>query len=90
VKRFVPSFQLIDYSMSGGIILFRTGGGRNETLFNDIVSKGNNKITELRNDFIFDRWLWHDDLYRVSPFQVYRTSTACLQCDLEFFMGWTR
>ena len=22
----------------------------------------------------------------VSPFQVYRTSTSCLQCDLEFFM----
>jgi hypothetical protein len=31
-----------------------------------------------RNDFIFDLWLWHDDLYRVSPFQVYRTSTSCL------------
>ena len=28
-----------------------------------------------RNDFIFDIWLWHGDLYRVSPFQVYRTST---------------
>jgi hypothetical protein len=27
-----------------------------------------------RNDFIFDIWLWHGDLYRVSPFQVYRTS----------------
>jgi F0F1-type ATP synthase beta subunit len=27
-----------------------------------------------------------NDLYRVSPFQVYRTSTSCLQCDLEFFM----
>ena len=39
-----------------------------------------------RNDFIFDIWLWHGDLYRVSPFQVYRTSTSCLQCDLEFFM----
>jgi hypothetical protein len=38
------------------------------------------------NDFIFDIWLWHGDLYRVSPFQVYRTSTSCLQCDLEFFM----
>jgi hypothetical protein len=24
-----------------------------------------------RNDFIFDIWLWHGDLYRVSPFQVY-------------------
>jgi hypothetical protein len=39
-----------------------------------------------RNDFIFDIWLWHGDLYCVSPFQVYRTSTSCLQCDLEFFM----
>jgi hypothetical protein len=39
-----------------------------------------------RSDFIFDIWLWHGDLYRVSPFQVYRTSTSCLQCDLEFFM----
>ena len=39
-----------------------------------------------RNDFIFDIWLWHDDLYRVSPFQVYCTSTSCLPCDLEFFM----
>ena len=34
----------------------------------------------------FDIWLWHGDLYRVSAFQVYRTSTSCLQCDLEFFM----
>jgi hypothetical protein len=39
-----------------------------------------------RNDFIFGIWLLHDDLYRFSPFQVYRTSTSCLQCDLEFFM----
>ena len=23
------------------------------------------------NDFIFDIWLWHGDLYHVSPFQVY-------------------
>ena len=23
-----------------------------------------------RNDFIFDIWLWHGDLYHVSPFQV--------------------
>jgi hypothetical protein len=28
----------------------------------------------------------HDELYRVSPFQIYRTSTSCLPCDLEFFM----
>jgi hypothetical protein len=34
-----------------------------------------------RNDFIFDIWL--GDLYRVSPFQVYRTSTSCLPCDLQ-------
>ena len=39
-----------------------------------------------RNDFIFDIWLWHGDLYHVSPFQVYCTSTSYLQCDLEFFM----
>ena len=39
-----------------------------------------------RNDFIFDIWLWHGDLYCVFPFQVYRTSTSRLQCDLEFFM----
>jgi hypothetical protein len=37
-----------------------------------------------RNDFIFDMWLWHGDLYRVSPFQVYCTSTSCLPCELEF------
>jgi hypothetical protein len=39
-----------------------------------------------RNDFIFDIWLLHGDLYRVSPFQVYRTSASCLQCDLAFFI----
>ena len=39
-----------------------------------------------RNDFILDIWLWHGDLYHVSPFQAYRTSTSCLPCDLEFFM----
>ena len=39
-----------------------------------------------RNDFIFEIWLWHGDLYSVFPFQVYRTSTFCLQCDLEYFM----
>ena len=38
-----------------------------------------------RNDFIFDIWLWHGDLYRVSPFQVYCTSTSCLPCDLRIF-----
>ena len=36
-----------------------------------------------RNDFIFDICLWHGDLYHVSPFQVYRTSTSCLPCDLQ-------
>jgi hypothetical protein len=39
-----------------------------------------------RNDFIFDIWLLHGDLYCVSPFLVCRTSTSCLPCDLEFFM----
>jgi hypothetical protein len=36
-----------------------------------------------RNDFIFDIWLWHGDLYRVSPFQVYCASTSCLPCDFN-------
>ena len=39
-----------------------------------------------RNDFIFYIWLLHGELYRVSPFQVYSTSTSCLTRDLEFFM----
>ena len=39
-----------------------------------------------RKDFIFDTWLWHSDLYHVSPFQAYCTSTSCLPRDLEFFM----
>ena len=42
-----------------------------------------------RNDFIFDIWLWHGDLYRVSPFQVYCTSTSCLPCDLRIFHVFT-
>jgi hypothetical protein len=37
-----------------------------------------------KNDFIFDIWLLHGELYRVYPFQVYRTSTSCLPCDLDF------
>jgi hypothetical protein len=36
-----------------------------------------------RNDFIFDIWLWNGDLYHVSPFQVYHTSTSCLPCNLQ-------
>jgi hypothetical protein len=39
-----------------------------------------------RNDFIFDISLLQGELYRVSPFQVYHTSTSCLPHDLEFFM----
>jgi hypothetical protein len=39
-----------------------------------------------RNDFIFDMWLLHGELYRVSHFQVYRTSASCLLRDLEFFI----
>ena len=42
-----------------------------------------------RNDFIFDMWLWHGDLYRVSPYQVYCTSTSCLPCDLRIFHVFT-
>jgi hypothetical protein len=37
-----------------------------------------------RYDFIFDTWLWHGDLYHVSPFQVYRTSTSC--CVIVIFI----
>ena len=40
-----------------------------------------------RNDFIFDTWLWHSDLYRVSPFQVYRTSTRCFRLVCDPFSG---
>jgi hypothetical protein len=29
-----------------------------------------------RNDFIIDIWLLHGELYRVSPYQVYCTSTS--------------
>jgi hypothetical protein len=55
------------------------------------VCRSDNFVTDIsastgRNDFIFDIWLLHGDLYRVSPFQVYRTSASCLQCDLELFM----
>ena len=39
-----------------------------------------------RYDFIFDTWLWHGDLYRVSPFQAYRTSASFSQGDLKLFM----
>jgi hypothetical protein len=42
-----------------------------------------------RNDFIFDTWLWHGDLYRVSPFKVYCTSTSSLPCDLRIFHVFT-
>jgi hypothetical protein len=42
-----------------------------------------------RNDFIFDMWLWHGDLYRVSPFQVYCMSTSWLPCDLRIFHAFT-
>jgi hypothetical protein len=42
-----------------------------------------------RNDFIFDIWLWHGDLYCVSPFQVYCTSTSCLPFDLRIFHVFT-
>ena len=38
---------------------------------------------------VFDMWLWHGDLYRVSPFQVYCTSTSCLPCDKRIFHVFT-
>jgi hypothetical protein len=43
-----------------------------------------------RNDFIFDIWLLHGDLYHVSPFQVYRTSTSCLPHIYFLFTAWLR
>jgi hypothetical protein len=39
----------------------------------------------IKNKIISSRLL-HDELYRVSPFQVYRTSTSCLPCDLDFLV----
>jgi len=39
-----------------------------------------------RNDFVFDIWLLHGELYRVFLFQVYHTSTSCLPCDLNFLV----
>ena len=38
---------------------------------------------------VFDMWLWHGDLCRVSPFQVYCTSTSCLPCDKRIFHVFT-
>ena len=48
---------------------------RNET-FVTVISASTGS-----NDFIFDIWFWDGDLYRVPPFQIYRTSTSCLPCD---------
>jgi hypothetical protein len=42
-----------------------------------------------RNDFIFDIWLCHGDLYHFSPFQVYCPSTSCLPHDLRIFHVFT-
>ena len=55
------------------------------------VCRNENFVTDIsdstgRNDFIFDIWLLHGELYCVSPFHVYCTSTSCLPRDLEFFM----
>jgi hypothetical protein len=81
---YVMSFLLYSYSMSGGYI-------ENHLVRPSVCPSVHTFVTDIsastgRNDFIFDIWLWHGDLYRVSPFQIYRTSTSCLQCDLEFFM----
>ena len=34
-------------------------------------------------------WLWHGNLYCVSPFQIYCTSTSCLPFDLRIFHVFT-
>jgi hypothetical protein len=36
-----------------------------------------------RNDLIFDIWLWHGNLYRVSPFQVYSNIKSFLPVEAE-------
>jgi hypothetical protein len=37
-----------------------------------------------RNDFIFDIWLWHGDLYRVSPFQAFLPVEAEITVTKDF------
>jgi hypothetical protein len=70
--------------MSGAIILRVSKHHTNCSV--DIVGLLTINLKTILFKVIFDIWLWHGDLYRVSPFQVYCTSTSCLQCDLEFFM----
>jgi hypothetical protein len=36
-----------------------------------------------RNDFIFDIWLWHGDLYHVSPFQALSNIKSFLPVETE-------
>ena len=43
-----------------------------------------------RNDFIFDIRLLHGDLCRVSPFQVYPTSTSFLIMSVEIYTNLTQ
>ena len=86
---FVPTVQLIPYIYPAFVIppLIERGlycnhlvGPSVHTFVTDISASTG------RNDFIFDLWLWHGDLYCVSPFQAYRTSTSCLPRALEFFI----
>jgi hypothetical protein len=43
-----------------------------------------------RNDFIFDIRLLHGDLCRISPLQVYRTSTSFLVMSVEIYTNLTQ
>ena len=70
--------QLYPHSQSGGYIAITLSIRPSVHTFVTDISASTG-----RNYLIFDIWLWHGDLYRVSPFQVYRTSTSCLLCDLQ-------
>jgi hypothetical protein len=78
----ITEILLYPHSMSGGYIAITL------SVRPSVCPSVHTFVTDIsastgRNDFIFDIWLWHGDLYRVSPFQVYRTSTSCLPCDLQ-------
>ena len=59
------------------------------------VCRNKNFVTDIsastgRNDFIFDIRLLHGDLCRVSPFQVYPTSTSFLIMSVEIYTSLTQ
>jgi hypothetical protein len=79
---FIP-LLLYPHSMSGGYIAITLSVRPFVHPFT--LLKMSQLLLEEMILFFYTR-LWHSDLYRVSPFQAYRTSTSCLQCDLVFFM----